>query len=100
MTAPTTECMDLLIVHFFERAVASQDVRNLANHEAQVAEVERDVLETQYRCAGLQVVLDRILCDREKRQRHASLDASLQTEKFEVQVHRRLELRLLRPDGS
>jgi hypothetical protein len=91
--------MDLLIVHFLERPIAPQDLGDLADHEAQVAEIEWDILKTQDRRRRVLVALDRVLRDREEWQGHAPLDPALDFQQLDVQIDGRLQLRQLRPDG-
>jgi hypothetical protein len=85
---------------FLERAVSTKYVGGLSNHQAQVAQVERDVLESQDRRGQRLVPLNRGAGDLEHRQGHSPLDAPLNLQDLEVKVDRRLELGMLGPDRA
>ena len=75
-------------------------VRRLADHEAQVAEIQRDILESQNRRGAGLVALDRRCRDFENRQRNPALDSAPGLEELEMQIDGRLELGILRPKGT
>jgi hypothetical protein len=70
----------------------------LTDHQAQVAEIDRDILESQNRCSAGLVTLDGCSGDRKEWKRDPGLDASPGLEELQMKIDGRLELRMLRPD--
>ena len=69
-----------------------QDIRRLADHQAKVGEIERDVLEPEQRTAVQLMALHDVGVEFERRERHAALDAPLQLQQLDVHVHGAREL--------
>ena len=92
--------MDLLKLRVVQGIEAVEDVRRLADHQAEVGEIERDLLEPQQRTALQLVALEGVGVEVERRQRHAALDAPLQLEQLDVHVDRVGELGMPGLDGA
>jgi hypothetical protein len=88
------------MVAVVERAEPAQNVRCLADHETEVGEIERDVLESEQRACFRVVPRDCRFTQVHRGQRDASLDAPFELEQFQVHVDGFGEFRLANAQGA
>ena len=95
-----TERLHFLVIRFFQRPVPAQDVGDLPDHQPQVRQVERNVLEPKHRACVRLMLRENLSAQLEPWQRHAPLDAPMHFEQLQVHVHRLAELGMRVPDRA
>jgi hypothetical protein len=79
---------------------AMEDIRGLADQQAEVGQIERNLLEPEQRPALQLMALEDVGVEVERRQGHAALHPTLELEQLDMHVHRAGELRVTGLDGS
>ena len=84
---PPAKRVDQLKLLGVQGIKAVEDIRRLPDHQAEIGQIEWDLLEAEDRPALQLVALEDVGVEVERRQRHPALDAPLQPEELDVHVH-------------
>ena len=97
---PPAQRVDLLKLRGVQGIKAMKDIRRLADQQAEIGQIERNLLELQQRSPLQLVALEGVGVELERRQRHAALYAPLHLEQLDVHVHRAGEFGMPGLDGA
>jgi len=88
------ERLHAVVIRIIDRAVPPQDVSRLTHQQAQISQVQRDVLEAEERPRLRGVALQDVGADAEGRERHSALNPAIHLDELEVHIDGVGELRL------
>ncbi len=83
------------MVGSLDRAMAAEDVGDLANEQPQLRELQRDIFETKQRPRFRRMPLEHVGVDFHRGQRHAALDPTIELEELQVHVRGIREFRMV-----
>ena len=88
------QCLHGPMIVIVQRAEAAEHVGDLADHEAQIGQVEWDILEAQDGTAVAGVLRDDRFAQLDEGQRHPAEEPAFELEELQVEIHRVQELGL------